>query len=49
MGAPAEDELAEWVAVGVCRCPTSVSSPEGWCAHGLALWWLIRRSLDDER
>lgn len=34
--------LAEWLADGVCRCPDEcLVAPEGWCAHGLASWWLI--------
>ena len=47
---PDEDELAEWVADGVCRCPDEcLVTPEGWCAHGLASWWLILGALDDDR
>ena len=45
---PDEDELAEWVADGVCRCPDEcLVTPEGWCGHGLASWWLILRAMDD--
>ena len=45
---PDEDELAEWLADGVCRSPDDcLVSPEGWCPHGLASWWLILRALDD--
>lgn len=44
---PDEDELAEWVADGVCRCPDEcLVDPEGWCEHGLASWWLILGELD---
>jgi hypothetical protein len=39
---PDEDTLAEWVADGVCRCPDEcLVAPDGWCAHGLASWWLV--------
>lgn len=45
---PDEDELDEWLADGVCRCPDEcLVEPEGWCDHGLASWWLILRALDD--
>ena len=45
---PDEDELAEWLADGVCKSPDDcLVSPEGWCGHGLASWWLILRALDD--
>jgi RimJ/RimL family protein N-acetyltransferase len=44
---PDDDELAEWLADGVCRSPDDcMASPDGWCEHGLASWWLILRSLD---
>jgi hypothetical protein len=44
---PDVDELAEWVADGVCRCPDAcVVAPDAWCEHGLASWWLILRALD---
>ena len=44
---PDEDELAEWLADGVCRCPDDcLVTPEGWCAHGLASWWLVLRAMD---
>lgn len=43
---PNEDDLAEWVAEGLCRCPDEcLTKPEGWCEHGLASWWLILRDL----
>jgi RimJ/RimL family protein N-acetyltransferase len=44
---PDDDELAEWLADGICRSPDDcLVRPEGWCAHGLASWWLILRALD---
>ena len=44
---PDDDNLAEWVADGVCRCPDEcIVAPDGWCEHGLASWWLIVQSLD---
>ena len=44
---PDEDNLAEWVADGVCRCPDEcIVAPDAWCEHGLASWWLIVQSLD---
>ena len=47
---PDEDNLAEWVADGVCRCPDEcIVAPDAWCEHGLASWWLILRALDDPR
>jgi hypothetical protein len=40
--APTTATLAEWVADGVCRAPDGCSiAPDGWCAHGLASWWLV--------
>jgi len=46
---PDTDELEEWLADGVCRCPDEcLVTPAGWCAHGLASWWLILQALDDE-
>ena len=43
---PDEDNLAEWVADGVCRCPDEcIVAPDAWCEHGLASWWLIMRDL----
>ncbi|HET7720186.1 MAG TPA: GNAT family N-acetyltransferase [Acidimicrobiales bacterium] len=45
---PEEDELAEWLADGVCKSPDDCFvSPDGWCRHGLASWALILRALDD--
>ena len=45
---PDDDTIAEWVADGVCRCPDDcLVTPDGWCEHGLASWWLILRALDD--
>jgi hypothetical protein len=44
---PDDDNLAEWVADGVCRCPDEcIVTPDGWCEHGLASWWLISAALD---
>ena len=45
--APPDDlTLAEWVADGVCRSPDDcLVTPEGWCRHGLASWWLILEDL----
>jgi RimJ/RimL family protein N-acetyltransferase len=43
---PDDDELAEWMADGVCRCPDDcLVTPERWCEHGLASWWLVLRAL----
>ena len=45
---PDDDELAEWVADGVCRCPDDcLVTPDGWCEHGLASWALIIAALDE--
>ena len=39
--------LAEWMSDGVCRCPDEcLVAPVEWCAHGLASWWLVLRTLD---
>jgi len=47
---PDEDNLAEWVADGVCRCPDEcIVAPDAWCEHGLASWWLILRALEPPR
>lgn len=48
--APPDDEtLAEWLADGVCRCPDEcLVGPRDWCEHGLASWWLILRSIDEQ-
>ncbi len=44
---PDADTLAEWFADGVCRCPDEcLTTPHGWCEHGLASWWLVLRSLE---
>lgn len=46
---PDDDELAEWLDDGVCRCPDDcLVRPEDWSSHGLASWWLVLRALDDE-
>ena len=49
---PDVDEMAEWVADGVCRCPDHcLVAPEGCCVHGLASWWLVLEAQrrEDER
>ena len=39
---PEEDELAEWLADGVCRTPDGcLVAPDGVCPHGLASWALV--------
>ena len=44
---PEEDELAEWLADGVCRCPDDcLVGPDEWCEHGLASWALVLADLD---
>src|SRR5688572_15947259 len=41
---PDDDTLAEWVHDGVCRCPDEcLVTPDAWCDHGLASWWLLLR------
>jgi hypothetical protein len=46
---PDEDELAEWVADGVCRCPDDcLVAPLEHCEHGLASWWVILDALREE-
>lgn len=46
---PEVDELAEWLADGVCRCPDDcLVEPSAWCSHGLASWWLILHALEAE-
>jgi hypothetical protein len=38
--------MAEWLADGVCRAPDDcLVTPDGWCGHGLASWWLILDAL----
>jgi hypothetical protein len=45
---PDDDNLAEWIADGVCRCPDGcLVEPEGICEHGLASWLLVLRDVDD--
>ena len=45
---PDPDELAEWLADGVCRCPDDcLVAPDGWCDHGLASWALVLDHLDE--
>jgi Family of unknown function (DUF5522) len=44
---PDDATLAEWMSDGVCRCPDDcLVTPSEWCAHGLASWWLVLRTLD---
>ncbi len=44
---PDPDELAEWLADGVCRAPDDCSvDPNGWCDHGLASWKLVLDEVD---
>lgn len=39
---PDADELAEWLADGVCRAPDDcLVDPDGTCEHGLASWKLV--------
>lgn len=43
---PDGDTLEEWVADGVCRAPDEcMTTPDGWCEHGLASWALILAAL----
>ena len=45
---PDEDELAEWLADGVCRCPDDcLVAPDGVCEHGLASWQLVLAAVHD--
>ena len=45
---PDEDELAEWLADGVCRCPDDcLVAPDGVCEHGLASWDLVLAAVQD--
>jgi hypothetical protein len=45
---PDEETLAEWSAHGHCRAPDDcVVAPGSWCAHGLASWLLVLRTVDD--
>jgi hypothetical protein len=37
--------LDDWLDEGICRAPDDcLTTPDGWCRHGLASWHLI---LDD--
>jgi hypothetical protein len=43
---PDDGTMAEWLADGVCRAPDEcMVTPETWCRHGLASWWLILEDL----
>ena len=45
---PEEDELAEWLADGVCRCPDDcLVAVDGVCDHGLASWHLVLAAVED--
>ena len=45
---PEEDELAEWLADGVCRCPDDcLVASDGVCEHGLASWHLVLAAVHD--
>lgn len=45
---PDVDTLAEWLADGVCRCPDEcLTTPDGWCEHGIASWHLVLRALEE--
>ena len=45
---PDPDTLAEWLTDGHCRAPDEcLTTPDGWCEHGLASWALILRALDE--
>ena len=47
---PDPDELSEWMADDVCRCPDDcLVAPDAWCSHGLASWYLILGALDEVR
>jgi hypothetical protein len=45
--APPDDEtLAELAADGLCRAPDDcLTTPDGWCEHGLASWALVLASM----
>lgn len=44
--APDAETLAELAADGLCRAPDEcLTTPDGWCEHGLASWQLILDSL----
>jgi hypothetical protein len=45
---PDPEDLAEWVAEGLCRAPDEcLVTPSGWCEHGLASWKLVLDDLDE--
>ena len=45
---PDEDELAEWLADGVCRCPDDcLVAADGVCEHGLASWHLVLAAIHE--
>lgn len=46
---PDPDTLDEWLADGVCRAPDEcLTTPEGWCEHGIASWALVLEADRDE-
>lgn len=45
---PDRATLAELAADGLCRAPDEcMTTPRGWCEHGLASWALILDALDE--
>lgn len=46
---PDEDELAEWLADGVCRAPDDcLVAPDDVCGHGLVSWAAMSAQLARE-
>lgn len=44
---PDADELAEWLADGVCRAPDDCEvAPAGVCPHGLVAWDAVLAAAD---
>ena len=44
---PDPGTLEEWMSDGGCRCPDECwVRPAEPCAHGLASWWLVLRTMD---
>lgn len=44
---PDDETLSDWMSDGICRCPDDcLVAPTECCAHGLASWWLVLRTLD---
>jgi hypothetical protein len=43
---PDVDTIEEWGLDDVCRAPDDcLTTPDGWCRHGLASWKLILEAL----